>query len=117
VPTLVDQRESISSSWLARPRMAVAAVSVLPRITISLADDLIAAHRVQHRHPLRVGENSAVLDMLSKRRLHLGFQRGLARREFAAFRDPLASRPSVAIRGREPVSVFLLSWVPVSLGR
>ncbi len=36
--------------------------------------------------PLRVAENAAVLDMLSGGRLRLGMGRGLARREFEAFR-------------------------------
>src|ERR1700745_2251315 len=36
--------------------------------------------------PLRVAENAAVLDMLCKGKLRLGIGRGLARREFAAFR-------------------------------
>ena len=36
--------------------------------------------------PLRVADNAAVLDLLSKGKLRLGFGRGLARREFEAFR-------------------------------
>ena len=36
--------------------------------------------------PLRVAENAAVLDLLSGGLLRLGFGRGLARREFEAFR-------------------------------
>ena len=39
--------------------------------------------------PLRVAEKVAVLDLLSNGRVRLGFGRGLARREFAAFRGVL----------------------------
>src|SRR6516164_11700325 len=39
--------------------------------------------------PLRVAEKAIVLDMLSKGRLRFGIGRGLARREFAAFRQTM----------------------------
>jgi len=39
--------------------------------------------------PLRVAEKAIVLDMLSKGRVRLGIGRGLARREFAAFRQTM----------------------------
>ena len=52
-----------------------------PNIDVGTAAVIIPWH-----DPLRVAENAAVLDMLSKGRLRLGLGRGLARREFAAFR-------------------------------
>ena len=52
-----------------------------PNIDLGTAAVILPWH-----DPLRVAENAAVLDMLSKGRLRLGLGRGLARREFAAFR-------------------------------
>ncbi len=48
-----------------------------------------AAVIVPWHDPLRVAEQAAVLDMLCKGRLRLGLGRGLARREFAAFRGTM----------------------------
>jgi alkanesulfonate monooxygenase SsuD/methylene tetrahydromethanopterin reductase-like flavin-dependent oxidoreductase (luciferase family) len=55
--------------------------AVCPDIDLGTAAVIIPWH-----DPLRVAEQSAVLDLLSKGRLRLGLGRGLARREFAAFR-------------------------------
>jgi alkanesulfonate monooxygenase SsuD/methylene tetrahydromethanopterin reductase-like flavin-dependent oxidoreductase (luciferase family) len=52
-----------------------------PDIDLGTAAVIIPWH-----DPLRVAEQAAVLDLLSKGRLRLGLGRGLARREFAAFR-------------------------------
>ncbi|MGI9424033.1 MAG: LLM class flavin-dependent oxidoreductase [Hyphomicrobiaceae bacterium] len=52
-----------------------------PNIDIGTAAVILPWH-----DPLRVAENAAVLDFLSGGRLRLGFGRGLARREFEAFR-------------------------------
>ena len=48
-----------------------------------------AAVIVPWHDPVRVAEQAAVLDMLCKGRLRLGLGRGLARREFAAFRGTM----------------------------
>jgi alkanesulfonate monooxygenase SsuD/methylene tetrahydromethanopterin reductase-like flavin-dependent oxidoreductase (luciferase family) len=55
--------------------------AVCPGIDLGTAAVIIPWH-----DPLRVTEQAAVLDLLSKGRLRLGLGRGLARREFAAFR-------------------------------
>ncbi len=55
--------------------------ALYPDIDVGTAAIILPWH-----DPLRVAENVAVLDLLSKGRLRLGFGRGLARREFEAFR-------------------------------
>ena len=55
--------------------------ALCPNIDLGTAAVILPWH-----DPLRVAENAAVLDMLSKGWLRLGLGRGLARREFAAFR-------------------------------
>jgi alkanesulfonate monooxygenase SsuD/methylene tetrahydromethanopterin reductase-like flavin-dependent oxidoreductase (luciferase family) len=55
--------------------------ALFPDIDLGTAAVIVPWH-----DPLRVAENAAVLDLLSKGRLRLGLGRGLARREFAAFR-------------------------------
>lgn len=55
--------------------------ALYPDIDIGTAAVILPWH-----DPLRVAENAAVLDLLSKGRLRLGMGRGLARREFEAFR-------------------------------
>src|ERR1041384_2278403 len=52
-----------------------------PNIDLGTAAVIIPWH-----DPLRVAEQAAVLDLLSKGRLRLGLGRGLARREFGAVR-------------------------------
>src|ERR1700745_241738 len=55
--------------------------ALCPTIDLGTAAVILPWH-----NPLRVAENAAVLDMLSRGRLRLALGRGLARREFAAFR-------------------------------
>lgn len=55
--------------------------ALCPDIDVGTAAVIVPWH-----DPLRVAENAAVLDLLSKGRLRLGMGRGLARREFEAFR-------------------------------
>ena len=57
---------------------------VCPNIDLGTAAVILPWH-----DPLRVAEQAAVLDLLCKGRLRLGLGRGLARREFAAFRGTM----------------------------
>src|SRR3954466_9741717 len=58
--------------------------AVCPNVGIGTAAVILPWH-----DPLRVAEQAAVLDYLSNGRLRLGMGRGLARREFAAFRGTM----------------------------
>ncbi|MBS0518391.1 MAG: LLM class flavin-dependent oxidoreductase [Proteobacteria bacterium] len=55
--------------------------ALCPDIDVGTAAVILPWH-----DPLRVAENALVLDLVSKGRLRFGMGRGLARREFAAFR-------------------------------
>ncbi|MFM9848954.1 MAG: LLM class flavin-dependent oxidoreductase [Hyphomicrobiaceae bacterium] len=57
---------------------------ICPNIDLGTAAVILPWH-----DPVRVAENAAVLDMLSNGRLRLGMGRGLARREFHAFRGSM----------------------------
>ena len=57
---------------------------VCPNIDLGTAAVILPWH-----DPLRVAEQAAVLDLLCKGRMRLGLGRGLARREFAAFRGTM----------------------------
>ena len=57
---------------------------VCPGIDLGTAAVILPWH-----DPLRVAEQASVLDLLCKGRLRLGLGRGLARREFAAFRGTM----------------------------
>src|SRR5438552_182862 len=58
--------------------------AVCPDVDLGTAAVILPWH-----DPLRVAEQASVLDLLCKGRLRLGFGRGLARREFAAFRGTM----------------------------
>ncbi len=55
--------------------------ALCPHVDVGTAAVILPWH-----DPLRVAENAAALDLVSKGRLRFGMGRGLARREFAAFR-------------------------------
>ena len=69
--------------------------AVCPDIDLGTAAVILPWH-----DPLRVAEQAAVLDLLSKGRLRLGIGRGLARREFAAFRGTMDEVARALRRGR-----------------
>jgi alkanesulfonate monooxygenase SsuD/methylene tetrahydromethanopterin reductase-like flavin-dependent oxidoreductase (luciferase family) len=78
--------------------------ALCPNVDLGTAAVIVPWH-----DPLRVAEQAAVLDMLSQGRLRLGLGRGLARREFAAFR--LSGMPyDVAERG---LKLFATEVLPV----
>jgi alkanesulfonate monooxygenase SsuD/methylene tetrahydromethanopterin reductase-like flavin-dependent oxidoreductase (luciferase family) len=58
--------------------------AVCPNVDLGTAAVILPWH-----DPLRVAEQIAVLDLLSKGRVRFGIGRGLARREFAAFRGTM----------------------------
>src|ERR1700749_2369769 len=58
--------------------------AVCPNIDLGTAAVILPWH-----DPLRVAERAIVVDMLSKGRLRLGMGRGLARREFSAYRQTM----------------------------
>src|SRR5579863_7265588 len=58
--------------------------ALCPNIDLGTAAVILPWH-----DPLRVAEQASVLDLLSNGRLRLGLGRGLARREFAAFRGTM----------------------------
>ena len=65
-------------------QLAAAIAGQTKRIAIRAGSVVLPLH-----DPLRVAEQAVVLDLLSKGRLRLGLGRGLARREFAAFRGTM----------------------------
>ena len=68
---------------------------VCPNIDLGTAAVIVPWH-----DPLRVAEQAAVLDLLCKGRLRLGLGRGLARREFAAFRGTMNESRDASTRRR-----------------
>jgi hypothetical protein len=75
---------------------------VCPGMSLGTAAIILPWH-----DPLRVAENAAVVDMLCKGKLRLGLGRGLARREFAAFRLSMDES-----RGRFDEALILLGILP-----
>ena len=65
-----------------------------PNIDVGTAAVILPWH-----DPLRVAEQAAVLDLLCEGRLRFGMGRGLARREFTAFRGTHGRKPRPLRRG------------------